>query len=50
MANGFPVAAIACSKEVAASLNKIVFSTYAGNPVGMAAGRETLKVIDDENL
>ena len=49
--NGFPLAAVAMSKEVANCLApKLTFSTYGGNPVAMAAGREVLKVIDDENL
>ena len=49
--NGFPVAAVAARKEVAATLgSKVTFSTYGGNPVGMAAGREVLKVIDDEGM
>ena len=48
--NGLPLAAIACSKEVADSLSKITFSTYSANPLAIAAGRETLKVIDDEGM
>jgi len=50
MGNGFPLAAVACSKEVSSSLNKLTFSTYGGNPLAMAAGREVLHVIDDENM
>jgi len=50
MGNGFPLAAVACSKEVSSSLNKLTFSTYGGNPLAMAAGREVLKVIDEENM
>ena len=50
MGNGFPLAAVACTKEVGASLNKLTFSTYGGNPLAMAAGREVLRVIDDENM
>jgi len=50
MGNGFPLAAVACSKEVASSLNKLTFSTYGANPMAMAAGREILHVIDDEKL
>lgn len=39
------------SKEVADSLgNKLTFATYGGNPIAMAAGREVLKVVDDEKL
>jgi len=50
MGNGFPLAAVACSKEVASSLNKLTFSTYGGNPFAVAAGREVLRVIDDEGM
>jgi len=50
MGNGFPLAAVAMSKEVAASMNKLTFSTYGGNPLAMAAGREVIKVIDEENM
>ena len=51
MGNGFPLAAVAMTKEVANCLApKITFSTYGGNPIAMAAGREALKVIDDEKL
>ena len=50
LGNGFPMGAVAMSKEVASSTNKMIGSTYGGNPVGMAAGREVLKVIDDEKL
>jgi len=51
MGNGFPLAAVATTKEIASAIgNKLTFSTYGGNPMAMAAGRETLKVIDDEKL
>jgi len=51
MGNGFPLAAVATTKEIASSLgNKLTFSTYGGNPIAMAAGREVLKVVDDEKL
>jgi len=51
MGNGFPLAAVATTKEIASSLGgKLTFSTYGGNPMAMAAGREVLKVIDDEKL
>lgn len=50
MGNGFPLAAVATSKEIAGSLNKLTFSTYGANPMAMAAGREILHVIDDEHL
>jgi len=39
------------TKEVANALgNKLTFSTYGGSPMAMAAGREALKVVDDEKL
>jgi len=52
IANGFPVAAVATTREVAESqrTGKVTFSTYGGNPVGMAAAREVLKVLDEENM
>ena len=49
--NGFPLAALAMTKEVASALEgKMTFSTYGGSPMAMAAGREALKVVDDEKL
>ena len=48
--NGFPLGAVAATREVASSTGKMIGSTYGGNPVAMAAGREVLKVIDDEKL
>ena len=49
--NGFPLAAVATTKEIASALgSKLTFSTYGANPIAMAAGREALKVVDDENL
>ena len=49
--NGFPLAAVATTKEIASSLgSKLTFSTYGANPIAMAAGREALKVVDDEKL
>ena len=51
MGNGFPLAAVATTKEIANSLGgKLTFSTYGANPIAMAAGREVLKVVDDEKL
>lgn len=50
LGNGFPMGAVAASKEVASSCEKMIGSTYGGNPVAMAAGREVLKVIDEEKL
>lgn len=50
LGNGFPMGAVGTSKEIASSCDKMIGSTYGGNPVAMAAGREVLKVIDDEKL
>ena len=52
IANGFPVSAVATTREIADNCmnGKTTFATYGGNPIGMAAGREVLKVIDDEDL
>ena len=44
------MAAVAVSKEVGGAMNKLTFSTYGGNPLAMAAGREVIKVIDEENM
>jgi alanine-glyoxylate transaminase/(R)-3-amino-2-methylpropionate-pyruvate transaminase len=48
--NGLPLAAVACSKEICDSLSKLTFSTYSANPLAVAAGRETLRVIDEEGM
>lgn len=48
--NGFPLAAVATTKEIASNYKKMTFTTYGANPIAMAAGREILKVIDEEGL
>lgn len=48
--NGIPLACVATTKEIASSYTKSTFSTYGSNPIAMAAGREVLKVIDEEGL
>ena len=48
--NGMPLAAIATTKEIASSIDKVTFSTYAANPLAVTAGREVLKIIDEEGL
>ena len=52
IANGFPVSVVATTREIIDNCmnDKTTFATYGGNPIGMAAGREVLKVIDDEDL
>lgn len=49
--NGLPLAAVASSKKVMDSLTgKTTFITYSANHLAVAAGREVIKVIDDEGL
>lgn len=51
--NGIPLAAVATTTEIAETWKKqgkMTFSTFGANPIAMAAGREVLKVIDEENL
>eukprot|EP01135_Chromosphaera_perkinsii_P001959 Nk52_evm6s215 gene=Nk52_evmTU6s215 len=49
--NGFPLAAVITTEEIAQSLTKKVhFNTYGGNPMSCAVGRAVLEVIDKENL
>jgi 4-aminobutyrate aminotransferase-like enzyme/Ser/Thr protein kinase RdoA (MazF antagonist) len=50
--NGFPLAAVVTSPEIAASFDAGMefFSTFGGNPVACAAGLATLEVLDDERL
>jgi len=48
--NGFPLAAVATTKEIASAMTKTTFTTYGSNPIAMAAGREVLKIVDEEGL
>ncbi|XP_046559357.1 alanine--glyoxylate aminotransferase 2, mitochondrial-like [Haliotis rubra] len=49
MGNGFPMAAVITTPEVADVLGKALhFNTFGGNPVACAVGSEVLDVIDDE--
>ncbi|QDZ20582.1 alanine-glyoxylate transaminase [Chloropicon primus] len=49
--NGLPLAAVATTKEIAATLQRrIHFNTYGGNPVSAAAGRAVLEIIDEEGM
>lgn len=49
--NGFPLAAVAARREVAAPMaEKFMFHTYGANPMCCAAGREVLRVLEDEKL
>jgi len=50
--NGFPLAAVVTTKEIATSFAKGMefFSTFGGNPVGCAAGLAVLDVLEEEKL
>jgi 4-aminobutyrate aminotransferase-like enzyme/Ser/Thr protein kinase RdoA (MazF antagonist) len=50
--NGFPLAAVITTREVAASFDNGMefFSTFGGNPVAAAAGLAVLDVLEDEKL
>jgi 4-aminobutyrate aminotransferase-like enzyme/Ser/Thr protein kinase RdoA (MazF antagonist) len=50
--NGFPLAAVVTTPEIAASFNNGMefFSTFGGNPVACAVGLAVLDVLRDENL
>ncbi|GFR74301.1 alanine--glyoxylate aminotransferase [Elysia marginata] len=47
--NGYPLAAVVTTKEIADSLGDFS-STFGGNPVACAIGRAVLEVIDNEKL
>ncbi|XP_013188552.2 alanine--glyoxylate aminotransferase 2, mitochondrial [Amyelois transitella] len=49
--NGFPMAAVVTTKEIAAAHNKAAyFNTFGGNPLACTAGKAVLEVIEEENL
>ncbi|KAM3955870.1 alanine--glyoxylate aminotransferase 2, mitochondrial-like [Aphomia sociella] len=49
--NGFPMAAVVTTKEIAAVHTKgNYFNTFGGNPLAAAAGKAVLEVIEEENL
>ena len=50
--NGFPLAAVVTTEEIAASFDNGMefFSTFGGNPVACAAGLAVLDVLVDEEL
>ncbi|XP_005078059.1 alanine--glyoxylate aminotransferase 2, mitochondrial isoform X2 [Mesocricetus auratus] len=50
--NGFPMAAVVTTPEIAKSLAKCLhhFSTFGGNPLACAIGSAVLEVIKEENL
>ena len=49
--NGFPLAALVVSRDVAESMaRRKFFNTYGANPMACAAGRAVLRVIADEGM
>ncbi|XP_052232452.1 alanine--glyoxylate aminotransferase 2, mitochondrial-like [Dreissena polymorpha] len=49
--NGYPLAAVVTTPEIAAGLGKALhFNTFGGNPVGSAIGSAVLDVIDEDKL
>ncbi|CAG9761709.1 unnamed protein product [Ceutorhynchus assimilis] len=49
--NGFPLAAVATTPEIAESLTKAGhFNTFGGNPVSSTVGLAVLDIIEEENL
>ncbi|XP_026733726.1 alanine--glyoxylate aminotransferase 2, mitochondrial [Trichoplusia ni] len=49
--NGFPMAAVVTTKEIAAAHAKATyFNTFGGNPMAAAVGQAVLEVIEEEEL
>ncbi|KAJ8975709.1 hypothetical protein NQ317_018983 [Molorchus minor] len=49
--NGFPLAAVATTPEIAQALTKAShFNTFGGNPIGCTVGIAVLDIIEEENL
>jgi len=49
--NGFPLAAVCTTKEIAAALDRAkFFNTYGGNPLASVVGKTVLEIIDEERL
>ncbi|CAH2090776.1 unnamed protein product [Euphydryas editha] len=48
--NGFPLAAVVTTKEIAAAHNKSYFNTFGGNPMAATVGKAVLEVIEEEEL
>ncbi|XP_054154380.1 alanine--glyoxylate aminotransferase 2, mitochondrial-like [Oppia nitens] len=49
--NGFPLAAVATTSEIAKTLTEAsYFNTFGGNPLASCVGLNVLKIIEDENL
>ena len=50
IANGFPLAAVISTKEIADSLEKNTISTFGGNPVSCASANATIDIIKRDKL
>lgn len=51
MGNGFPMAALVTTREIADTLSQAsYFNTFGGNPMACAVGSAVLDVIDEEKL
>jgi 4-aminobutyrate aminotransferase-like enzyme/Ser/Thr protein kinase RdoA (MazF antagonist) len=52
LGNGHPVAAVACTQEIAEKFAKGMeyFNTFGGNPISCAIGTEVLRTVKQENL
>ncbi len=49
--NGFPLAAVVTTPEIAATIaQRIHFNTYGGNPMASAQGKAVLEVIEEDGL
>lgn len=49
--NGFPLAAVVTSEEIASSMKKaLFFNTFGGNPLACRIGSEVIDIIDDEKM
>jgi 4-aminobutyrate aminotransferase-like enzyme len=50
IANGFPLAAVVTTNDIADSMVKNTISTFGGNPVSCAAANKTIEIIIRDNL
>ena len=50
LGNGYPLAAVVCSKDVSDKMKHGYFSTFGGSPVACAIGLSVLEVIRNEKL
>ena len=48
--NGFPLAAVVTTPQIASHLTGAYYNTYGGNPLACAVGEEVLNIMEDENL